>query len=395
MINGSVLIKNVNAVLIDRVANDVDVLVVDGKIKNIQNSIYADNVESIDGSGCYLFPGFVDMHIHGGGGADFMDGTVSAFETAINAHLKRGTTTLAPTALTASKDEIIGFVKAYNELVANGDFSDCVCGMHLEGPYFSNSNDKSKGAQSSGYIRDIDFHEVEEILSLANGNIIRWDAAPEIENSHKFAKIMVDNGIICGVAHTNAIAEEAQSAFENGFSHITHFYNATTAYLKRGQKVTAGVVEATYLNDNVTVELICDGRHIPKTCLQLALKIKGADKVAGITDAIRMSATDMTEGKLGSETNGTYVIVDDAVAKLPDLSSYAGSICTMDRALRVLCVDYGVDVVTASKMLSSTPACLMNIDDKVGSVQVGKNADLVLVNKDFDVINVFKNGKIV
>ena len=262
----------------------------------------------------------------------------------------------------------------------------------MEGPYFSNSNGKSKGAQSGNLIRDIDFDEIDEILYLADGSIIRWDAAPEIKNSQKFAEIMTDNGIVCGVAHTNATAEETMLGFDNGFSHITHFYNATTAYMKRDQVVTAGVVEAAYLNDDITVELICDGRHIPKACLQLALKIKGADKVAGITDATRIAASNLNGGKLGSNENGTYIIVDDNVAKLPDLSSYAGSICTMDKAIKVLCVDYDVDLVTASKMLSSTPARLMNIDDKVGTVEVGKNADLVLLDNQFNVCNVFKNG---
>ena len=392
MMQGSVLIKNVNAVCVDTINESVDVLVFDGKIHKIQKGITVDRVDVVDGNGRFLLPGFVDMHIHGGGGADFMDGTVEAFETAVKSHLRRGTTTLAPTALTATKEELLRFIKAYKDFKANSRYSDNVCGIHLEGPYFSNSNGKSKGAQSGNLIRDIDFDEIDEILYLADGSIIRWDAAPEIKNSQKFAEIMTDNGIVCGVAHTNATAEETMLGFDNGFSHITHFYNATTAYMKRDQVVTAGVVEATYLNDDITVELICDGRHIPKACLQLALKIKGADKVAGITDATRIAASNLNGGKLGSNENGTYIIVDDNVAKLPDLSSYAGSICTMDKAIKVLCIDYDVDLVTASKMLSSTPARLMNIDDKVGTFEVGKNADLVLLDNQFNVCNVFKNG---
>lgn len=393
MIMNTVIIKNVNAVLCDGVANCVDVLLTDGKINRIDKSIKIDDAETIDGEGKYLFPGFVDMHVHGGGGADFMDGSLISFETAVKAHLSCGTTMLAPTALTSSKEELINVVKAYSEFADKSDYAECTCGIHLEGPYFSNINNKSKGAQSGGFIRDIDFGEINELLTLADGNIVRWDAAPEIDHSDEFARIMLNNGVLCCVAHTNATAEQAQAAFDCGFSHITHFYNATTAYMKRDQNVTAGVVEATYLNDNVTVELICDGRHIPKACLQLALKVKGADNVAGITDATRIAETDLQGGKLGSEANGTYVIVDDGVAKLPDLSSYAGSICTMAKALKVLCVDYDIDVVTASKMLSTTPARLMHIDDKVGSIQVGKNADLVLVDKAFSVCCVLKNGK--
>lgn len=386
------LIKKARAVLPHKITDPINVLVKDGKIEKIGAEQDNGSVPSIDADGGYLFAGFIDVHVHGGGGADFMDGTSEAFETAVKAHLKRGTTTIVPTAMTACNQELKGFVKAYLEFKEKSKYADLASGLHLEGPYFSKANGKSKGAQSGELIRDIDFGEIKEILTLAKGNIIRWDAAPEVENSEKFAETMVENGIICAVAHTNATADQAEKGFKAGFSHVTHFYNAVTAYMKREQQVTAGVVEAAYLDENVTVELICDGRHIPKQCLQLALKIKGADKVLGITDATRISCTDMTEGKLGSLKNGTDVIVDDGVAKLPDMSSYAGSICTMDRALRVLCKDYGIDPVTASKMLSATPAKHIKAGN-TGEIREGFNADLVITDSDFNVKTVIKKGK--
>ena len=158
--------------------------------------------------------------------------------------------------------------------------------------------------------------------------------------------------------------------------------------------MTAGVVEAAYLNDGVTLELICDGKHIPEHCLKLALKIKGPDKVLGITDATRLSCTDLKSGMLGSKVSGTYVVVDDGVAKLPDLTSYAGSICTMDRALRVLCTDYGIDVVTAAKMLSSSPARHIGLWDRLGSIEIGKNADLVITDDAYRIVQVIKDGRV-
>jgi len=390
------IIKNTALVLAGAVSENRTVLVEDGVIADVDHrgEIPAD-ARVIDAEGAYLLPGFVDLHVHGGGGADFMDGTADAFEAAAKSHLAHGTTTLVPTAMTATKAELAGFIKAYKVFKATSPYADMACGLHLEGPYFSKFNGKSKGAQRGSLIRDIDFAEVDELLSLADGDIIRWDGAPEIKNSEQFAKLLTDKGIMCAVAHTNATAEEARRGFMSGFSHVTHFYNAVTAYMKREQKVTAGVVEAAYLDENVTLELICDGRHVPKACLQLALKIKGADKVAGITDATRIAGTDMQEGMLGSLTRGTRVIVDDGVAKLPDMTSYAGSICTMDRALQVLCVDYGIDVVTAAKMLSTTPARLIGMDSTIGSVTVGKNADLVLADRGYNVTAVIKNGKIV
>lgn len=386
------LIKNANAVLYDGVAENTDILSVDGKITEIGCGIEAAGAEVIDAFGCYVFPGFIDVHIHGGGGADFMDGTFQAFETAVKAHLERGTTTLVPTAMTASKEELLGFINAYHEFKEKSPYADLAQGLHLEGPYFSNANSKSKGAQKGDIIRDIDFDEVTELLEAANGAIIRWDAAPEIPNSDRFARLMVENGIICAAAHTDSTGFEAEDGFNAGFSHVTHFYNACTAYKKREQRVTAGIVEAAYLDDSVTVELICDGRHIPKHCLKLALKIKGADKVLGITDATRLACTDDKDGMLGSLKNGSYVIVDDGVAKLPDMTSYAGSICTMDRALKVLCIDYGIDLVTAAKMLSSSPAKHIKKWDTLGSIEKGKNADLVIADMDFNITKVIKSG---
>ncbi len=395
MTDNSLLIKNARVVLPDGITEPSDVFSSNGRITLIGKNVSEKADCVLDAENGYLLPGFIDVHVHGGGGADFMDGTADAFETAVKAHLKRGTTTLVPTAMTASREELLGFVKAYLEFKEKSEYAENAPGLHFEGPYFSNSNSKSKGAQKGDIIRDIDFDEVNIILDAAKGSVIRWDAAPEIPNALKFAELMNQKGIICAVAHTDATGYEAEKGFVGGFTHVTHFYNAVTAYKKREQIVTAGVVEAAYLDDSVSVELICDGRHIPEHCMKLALKIKGADMVMGITDATRIACTDMKSGMLGSLQNGSYVIVDDGVAKLPDLTSYAGSICTMDRALRVVCRDYGIDVVTAAKMLSTTPARHVGMEKEVGSIEVGKKADLVIADGDFNVKTVVKNGTIV
>ena len=388
------LIQNVRAVLPDRVTEPISVLTENGRITAIGKDITCE-CPVLDGKEMLAFPGFVDVHIHGGGGADFMDGTPETFETAVASHLQRGTTTLVPTAMTASESELLQFIEAYHQFRKNSLYADCAPGLHLEGPYFSGADSKSKGAQKADLIRPIDMDEVARLLKAAKGDILRWDAAPELQNSDCFAAGLNAAGVICAAAHTDATGYEAQAGFEAGFSHVTHFYNACTAYKKREQKVTAGIVEAAYLDDGVTVELICDGRHIPEHCLKLALKIKGADKVLGITDATRLAGTDAKEGMLGSLRNGTRVIVDDGVAKLPDMTSYAGSTCTMDRALRVLCVDYGIDPVTAAKMLSANPARHIGLQDSVGSLEAGKFADIVLTDDGFCVRTVIRRGKVI
>lgn len=385
------LLEKVKLVLQNEVTPPLCLRVSDGRITEIGALAPNKDEAVLNGDGGFLFPGFIDVHVHGGGGADFMDGTPEAFRTAVSAHLSCGTTTLVPTAMSATKEELENFLKAYRAFKETDALAGCVNGVHLEGPYFSGANGKSRGAQKADVIRPIDLDEVEALLSLANGDIIRWDAAPELENSTAFAARVAAAGAIPAVGHSRATAEETAKGYDAGFSHVTHFYNACTAYEKRDQVVTAGTVEATYLDERVTVELIADGKHIPRFCLLLALKIKGEDRVIGITDAMRLAATELCEGKLGSLDNGSDVIVEDGVAKLPDRTSFAGSICTMQRALRVLCVDYGIAPCTAAKMLSTNPARHIGRED-IGSIAVGKCADLVLTDKNFNIRSVIKNG---
>lgn len=385
---GTLLIRNARVVLPGGVKR-ANVLIEAGKITCIGDIDRAD--EEIDINGDYLLPGFVDVHVHGGGGADFMDAEPQAFETAVKAHLKHGTTTLLPTAMTASESDLKDFLNAFKAFKKKSRYSGLTPGVHLEGPYFSGANAKSSGAQPTNFLRLPDEAEMDRLLEIADGSILRWDAAPELDGSDMFARKCRQNGIICSVAHSAATSEEAQRGIDNGFSHITHFYNAVTTYRKEGQRVLAGVVEATYLNDDVTVELICDGRHIPKDILKLVLKIKGVHKVSAITDGMRIAGTDMTGGKLGSLKSGTDVIVNDGVAKLPDMSSYAGSIATMDLCLKVIVKSYGIDITTASVMLSGAPCRLLGLSNK-GSIEVGKAADLVVADSEMNIKTVLVGG---
>lgn len=384
----SILLRNANAVLPEGIKR-TNVLIKDGKIFAIG---YEGNAEKvIDVKGNYLLPGFIDVHVHGGGGADFMDATPDAFEIAVKTHLQHGSTTLVPTAMSATEEDLTDFLIAFKEFRKNSRYASVTPGVHLEGPYFSGANAKSSGAQPSNLLRFPDEAEMDRLIKTADGDILRWDAAPELPGSELFAKKCKENRILPAIAHSAATSEKTQKGIDAGFCHVTHFYNAVTTYHKEGQKVLAGVVEAAYLNDNVTVELICDGRHIPKDIVRLALKIKGADKVSAITDSMRISGTDMQSGKLGSLKNGTDVIVDDGVAKLPDMSSYAGSIATMDQCLKVLVKDYDIDVVTASEMLSKAPAELLGLDGK-GSIEPGKDADLAVFDSDFILRNTIIGG---
>ncbi len=388
----SLVIKNARVVLGDRVTEPVSVLIRDSVIADLD---YKGEAEStLDAEGGYLMAGFIDLHVHGGGGADFMDGTPEAFETAVSAHLRHGTTLLYPTAMTASEEDISAYIDAYLEFKKKSPYARMTGGLHLEGPYFSGANAQSSGAQKKGSMRLPDSDEIERHLTRAKGNIVRWDAAVELEGITEFADRMNKAGVLMAIAHSDATADEAEKGFEWGFSHVTHFYNAVSSHRKREQTVYGGIVEATYLDDNVTVELIGDGCHIPRHELLLALKIKGVDRVSVISDATRIAGTDMKEGKLGGLKNGSDVIVEDGVAKLPDRTSFAGSIATMDRCLRTLCTLFGLPVTTASRLLSLSPAKRMGISDKKGSVELGKDADLVIVSEDLQIKNVIVGGEL-
>ena len=386
------IIKNAKVVLFDTVTDKVSVLVSDGKIAEIDCKTPPKGIQTIDADGQFLLAGFIESHVHGGGGADFMDGTVEAFHTVTETHLKHGTTALVPTSMTATPEELQKFVKAYLDFLKTDRKGAKTLGLHLEGPYLSGAGGKSKGAQRGDLLRYPDMNEVKNLLALSERHIIRWDAAPELPGADEFAKYLKDKGVLCSMAHSTATTDEAEKGIAAGFSHVTHCYNAITTYHKEGQKVLDGVVEAAYLNDDVVIELICDGCHIPKGVLRLALKIKGADKVCAITDAMRIAGTDMKKAYLGTPSCGNEVIVDDGVAKLKDLSSFAGSIATSDRCLKVLCKDYGINICDASKMLSLAPAKLHKVDDVMGSIAIGKCADLVLVNEGYDVTSVILDG---
>lgn len=381
------LLKNVTAVLPDGMRR-TGVLLVNDRIAAIGDNLTADTVT--DAGGAYLMPGFIDQHVHGGGGADFMDGTPAAFETAAAAHLRHGTTTLLPTAMTATEAALTQFLGNYH--ACDKSRGARMPGVHLEGPYFSGADSKSRGAQQSDLLRTPDTAEIRRLLHAGDGDILRWDAAPELPGSDRFAALMRENGVLPAVAHTDATAAQCLAGFENGFAHITHFYCATSFVRKRGQQVLAGVNEAAYLTDSVTVELICDGRHVAPECIALCLKIKGAEKVSAITDATRFAGTALTSGKLGSCVSGTAVIVEDGVAKLPDRSSFAGSIATMDHCLRVL-LRQGIPPQTAAVMLSLAPAKRLGLDADFGSIAVGKVADLVLLSPDWTVQTVFRGGE--
>ena len=368
------------------------ILVTDGEITEVsEKDIETGDAIEIDARGNYVSPGFIDIHVHGGGGHDFMDATETAFLKIAETHARHGTTSMLPTTLTSSKEEIIHTLQVYEDANMKNTNGSQFLGMHLEGPYFAMNQ---RGAQDPQYIRDPDPAEYQDILTRTSC-IKRWSAAPELKGAIEFGKYVVSKSILPSIAHTDAIYEEALLAFENGYTLATHLYSAMSGVTRKNAFRFAGVVEAAYLIDEMDVEIIADGVHLPAPLLKLVYKIKGADRTALITDAMRAAAMPAGESVLGNIHTGLKVIVEDDVAKLPDRSSFAGSVATADRLVRTMIRVAQVPLKDAIKMITATPARILNVSDKKGELVTGKDADIVIFDEDINIDMTIINGKIV
>jgi N-acetylglucosamine-6-phosphate deacetylase len=369
------------------------VLITNGTITAVsEKNIDAPGSIEIDACGKYVSPGFIDIHIHGGAGHDFMDNTVEAFLAIANVHAQHGTTAMLPTTLTSSKEDLLETLRIYEIADKQNVSGSQFIGMHLEGPYFALSQ---CGAQDPRYIRNPDPEEYKEILSRTSV-IKRWSAAPELPGAIDFGKYVTSKGVLVAVAHTDAIYEEVVTAFENGgYTLATHLYSGMSGVTRRNAFRYAGVIESAYLIDDMDVEIIADGIHLPAPLLKLVYKIKGSGKTALITDAMRAAGMPAGDSVLGSLKNGLKVIVEDGVAKLPDRSAFAGSVATFDRLVLNMVKLADIPLLEAVQMATGTPAKIMKIADKKGSVSVGMDADIVIFDADINVGMTIIKGKIV
>lgn len=349
------------------------------------------DAEVIDARGCYVSPGFIDMHTHGAGGADFMDGTVEAYLTAARMHAVHGTTLLYPTTLTSTNELLFASFDTYRQAVEKNTEGARFGGMHLEGPYF---NPVFAGAQDPRYLRNPRPEEYLEILDRCP-DLARWSFAPELEGSEEFAAELKKRGIVASIGHTNATFQDCDASFRSGARLMTHFYSCMSTVTRRNAYRIAGVVEYGYIQDGMDIEIIADGIHVPKDLLHLLLKIKGVERISLVTDSMR--AAGMPEGPsvLGGLSDGQDVIVEDGVAKLMDRSAFAGSVATADRLVRTMVNVAGCSIGDAVRMITENPARVMGISDRKGSLKVGMDGDVVIFDKDINVRNTIIGGKII
>ena len=385
-------IFNGNIITPYRIIKNGTVVIANGIILDVaEGNIEVKEAVEIDARGKYIAPGFIDMHIHGGGGYDFMDGDVNSFLKIAETHARYGTTAMCPTTLTSELGHLLETLDHYETAKKINKSGSQFLGMHLEGPYFSKNQ---SGAQDPRHMRDPDPAEYEKVLYHAH-SIRRWSAAPELKGALEFGRHLKSLGILPAIAHTDAIYEEVLEAFENGYTLATHFYSAMSGVSRRNAFRYAGAIEAGYLIDEMDVEIIADGIHLPPPLLKLVYKIKGASRTALITDAMR--ATGMPPGKsiLGNISDGLEVLVEDGVAKLMDRSAFAGSVATADRLVRTMVKQADVPLAEAIQMITATPARILGVSDKKGTILPGKDADLVIFDNDINIATTIINGEII
>jgi len=345
--------------------------------------------DKTDCQGMILAPGFIDLHCHGGGNSDFMDGTVTDILIAARAHLVHGTTTIAPTTLTCSDEELFAFFDHYEEAKAVKKNMPRLCGIHLEGPYFSKDQ---AGAQPPHYLLNPTKEHYEKVLERSHGNIFRWSVAPELEGAMELGDALKEKGILVSIGHSNATYDTVVESLKHGYHHITHFYSACSSIIRvKGVRVL-GVVECGYLFDDFDIEIIADGKHLPPELLRLIIKNKDNQKISLVTDSMRGAGMPEGESILGSRKDGLKVIIKDGIANLMDFSAFAGSVATTDRLVRTMVNEAGLQLHEAVNMMSLHPARLLKQEAVLGSIAVGKLADLVLLDDTITAKAVYVGG---
>ena len=367
---------NGSVITLTRILPRANLVVEGGKILGVSQGEAPADAEIIDCAGQYVSPGFVDIHLHGGGGADVCDATPDAVRTVAATHARYGTTAMLPATESVARDTLLAACDAVNAARANSGGAE-ILGIHLEGNYFSQ---KQRGAQNPAYIYPPVKAEYEEILERA-GCVRMVSAAPEIENALDFGRDLTARGIVMSIGHSDATYPDVLRAIDAGYSHVTHIYNGNSWLNSPYYYCQIGVCEAGLLHDELTVEAIADGRHLPPQLLQLIYKIKGPDKMHLCTDAC--CAADMPEGNYS--LGGLPCMVEDSVAMLTDRSSFAGSVATANRLVRTVYREANVPLVDAVRMISATPAKVIGEGHRKGRLAPGYDADVVVFDENIDV----------
>ncbi|MBI3973341.1 MAG: N-acetylglucosamine-6-phosphate deacetylase [Chloroflexi bacterium] len=369
------------------------ILVRDGVIADVGEGKpppIGEGVRHVDVRGLIVAPGFVDLHVHGGGGADVMDATGAAFRTVARAHAAGGTTAWVGTTVAAPHHELLRVLDAAEGVVGRPLDGATLLGIHLEGPYLST---EQRGAHRWEYVRPPEPDEYEALfarLDRLRGRS-RVTAAPELPGAIEMGIDLDEHGLHGAIGHSNADLDTVGRALMFGYSHVTHLYSCTSGLRIQGGYKTPGIQEAALLFDDLSVELIGDGHHVPSSLIRLVTKVKPVERVCLVTDAMRAAGLGPGTYRVGD----VEAIVEDGVAKLPDRSKFAGSVCTMAQAVRTAVFGAGVRLSDALQMASLTPASLLGVSDRKGEIARGKDADMVLLDLELEVQMTVVGGRVV
>ncbi|HEY7312840.1 MAG TPA: N-acetylglucosamine-6-phosphate deacetylase [Gemmataceae bacterium] len=383
-------------ILADRLLDGGSVTVVDLRITAVHTTPFPApaGAKIIDLRGGYLSPGFVDLHVHGGDGADFMDGTADAFRTICRAHARHGTTSLLPTTTVARHEQHLAFLDVCRRLKAEGTGGAAILGAHFYGPYFApeacgcHPGTSVRAPEPADYLPFLDFADC-----IATATV-----APELPGAEAFVRACRQRGIRCNAGHSHATFAQVEAAIGWGVRHVDHLFCAMSDRARLRQTQTypmrGGLMEATLFFDALTTEVIADGKHLTSELLLLAHKIKGPDRLALVTDCNR--ALDMPDGEylFGPSDGGEPILRRDGVGVMPDGTALASGVMGMDHALRTFRRMTGVPLAEVVRMASLTPARIAGWDQEVGSIAAGKRADLLVLSEELDVRQVFLGGQL-
>ena len=383
---------NANLILPDRVMDRAAITFQGGMIQSVGGPRSAP-LDAVDLHGKYLAPGFVELHIHGGDGADFMDLTAEAFRTVCRCHARHGTTSMAPTSTVATRPQYRRFLELCGELQGNSTGGSRIVGGHLYGPYF---HPPAKGCHPAADFLTPDPQQDDELLAFAGRGLSTLTVAPETPGTERLVKAARERGVRVTAAHSYATFPQVEAAVGWGVRHVDHLFCAMSdrARLRAGQAfpMRAGVMEATLFFDELTTEVIADGWHLSGELLRLAHKVKGPDRLALVTDSMR--AVDCPDGEywFGTEGSGELVRRKGEVGVTLDGSGLASGVMGMDHCIRTFHRLTRVQLHEVIRMASLTPARILGVDSEVGSLEVGKRADFVILDEHLNVDRVYVGG---